>query len=183
MTIFYLVRHAHANWLPDENRPLSERGFLDAQRVADILHQFSVSAIYASPYRRARQTVEPLAGQLNLSFNILPNLRERQLARDPVENFAEAVKKVWQNPSFAHPGGESNVVAQQRGMGVVNQLKQQHPTDHVVLATHGNLMALILQHFDSTLGYEFWKSLLMPDIYRLTPDDNQQMITGLWRQD
>ena len=108
MTIFYLVRHAHANWLPDENRPLSERGLSDAQRVADILHQFPINAIYSSPYRRAYQTVVPYAKRLNLSITILADLRERQLAGKPVENFAKAVETVWQNPSFAHPGGSKH---------------------------------------------------------------------------
>ena len=179
MTIFYLVRHAHANWMPDESRPLSERGLSDAQRVADVLHQFPIRVICSSPYRRAYQTVEPCAKRLNLSITILADLRERQLAGKPVENFAKAIEAVWHNPSFAHPGGESNIIAQQRGVVVVKQLKQQHPIEDIVLATHGNLMALILQYFDPTVGYEWWKSLRMPDIYRLNLND-KPLITGLW---
>ena len=37
MTVFYLIRHAHADWTPDEGRPLSERGQRDALRLAECL--------------------------------------------------------------------------------------------------------------------------------------------------
>lgn len=35
MSVFYVVRHAHAKWIPDENRPLSEQGFQDARRIPE----------------------------------------------------------------------------------------------------------------------------------------------------
>ncbi|MBE9473570.1 MAG: histidine phosphatase family protein, partial [Chloroflexi bacterium] len=74
---FYLVRHAHADWGPDENRPLSEKGFLDAERVADVLIEFPINKIYSSPYLRAQQTIHPLSARLNIPVQIEPDLRER----------------------------------------------------------------------------------------------------------
>ena len=46
MNTFYLVRHAHADWTPDENRPLSVRGSEDAIRVADVLQQYPLQVVY-----------------------------------------------------------------------------------------------------------------------------------------
>ena len=66
MSTLYLVRHAHAEWTPDENRPLSAQGSEDANRVANTLYVVPISAIYSSPARRARQTIAPLAGRLGL---------------------------------------------------------------------------------------------------------------------
>ena len=37
LTTFYFVRHAHVEWIPDEDRPLSAIGLKDARRVANIL--------------------------------------------------------------------------------------------------------------------------------------------------
>ncbi|MEH2169479.1 MAG: hypothetical protein V7K41_23030 [Nostoc sp.] len=31
--------------------------------------------------------------------------------------------------------------------------------------THGNLMALILKHFDDRIGYTKWEKLSNPDVY------------------
>ena len=49
--------------------------------------------------------------------------------------------------------------------GMWHWLLERHPTEHIVLSTHGNLLALILQTFDPSVDFVFWKSLTMPDIY------------------
>ena len=36
-----------------------------------------------------------------------------------------------------------------------------------MVATHGNLLALILNGLDSAFGYDFWRQLSFPDVYRL----------------
>lgn len=167
MTIFYLVRHAHADWTLDENRPLSAQGFEDAKRVADMLQEYPIHAIYSSPERRAYQTVSPLADQMGIQIEIEADLRERKLGVDAFEDFSGAVEVTWRDPSFAYPGGESNVDAQKRGIAVVQKLQDKYQNDHIVLSTHGNLLALILQGFDPKIDFLFWKSLTMPDIYQL----------------
>jgi phosphohistidine phosphatase SixA len=62
----YLVRHADAGdretWTgPDEERPLSDRGWRQARGLVDVLADREVGRVLASPYLRCRQTVEPLA--------------------------------------------------------------------------------------------------------------------------
>lgn len=165
MTTFYLVRHAHAEWTPDENRPLSRQGYEDAKRVSDILKDYPVRLIYSSPAQRAYQTISPFAEQLKLPICVDPDLRERKLGDKVFEDFFEAVEVTWRDPFFSHPGGESSAEAQKRGIAIVQQLLEEHPSEHVVLSTHGNLMALILQAFVPSVNYMFWKSLSMPDIY------------------
>ncbi len=164
-TTIYLVRHAHADWEPDENRPLSKRGREDAKAVGHILEQFPIDAIYASPYRRAYETVEPLAHALGLEIKIEPDLRERALGRIQPEMFVAAVKKTWDDPMFSHPGGETNLAAQKRGLAVLNRVRRTPGQSQIVLSTHGVMMTLLLQSFDSSLGFAFWASLSMPDIY------------------
>jgi 2,3-bisphosphoglycerate-dependent phosphoglycerate mutase len=181
MSTFYLVRHAHAEWTPDENRALSGRGRADAERVADVLGGIPIAAIYTSPARRARETIAPLAARLGLSIHIVPDLRERELGHGAADDFFGAVKTTWSDPSFAHPGGESNAAAQRRGVAVVRRLQERHPVEHVVLATHGNLLALVLQHFDARVDFAFWRSLTMPDIYALRVSVNSEAsVHHLW---
>lgn len=181
MTTFYLVRHAHADWAPDENRPLSERGRADAARVADVLARYPVSLICSSPYRRARETVAPLAARMGLPVGIEPDLREREMGGAPVEGFLSAVEATWRDPSFTHPGGETNAVAQRRALAVVRRLQAQHPAGRLVLSTHGNLLALVLNGFDPSIDFAFWKRLAMPDIYELRlAGDAQPAIRRLW---
>jgi 2,3-bisphosphoglycerate-dependent phosphoglycerate mutase len=182
MSTIYLVRHAHADWTPDEYRPLSVQGYKDANRVADILQKYPIGVIHSSPFQRARQTIGPLADRLNLSVHIEPELRERQLGISSPEDFFKTVEETWQTPSFAHPEGESNADAQGRGMAIVHRIQTQHVAEHVVLSTHGNLMALILQGFNPSLDFAFWKSLTMPDIYALSFVENGTVsMSRLWQ--
>jgi 2,3-bisphosphoglycerate-dependent phosphoglycerate mutase len=167
MTILYLVRHAHADYSPDEDRSLSERGRRDAERVAGRLDRLPIAAVYASSARRAWETVAPLAARLGVPIQSVHDLRERELAAGEVDDFQAAVRATWDDPEFAHPGGESNGAAQRRGVAAIRLILQAHPHGQVVAATHGNLLALIAGHFDASLGYPFWQSLTMPDVYRL----------------
>ena len=181
MTTVYLVRHAHADWQPNENRPLSARGHSDAERLADRLGALPIGAIYSSTARRARETVAPLAFRKALPIHELHDLRERELSARPVDDFLSALKATWHDPSFAWPGGESNREAQQRGIRVIEQIRAWHPDEHVVAGTHGNLLALILQHYDSSVDFWFWQRLTMPDVYRLRfSTDREAAVERMW---
>jgi broad specificity phosphatase PhoE len=66
MTRLYLVRHAHAgdraSWDgPDEQRPLSEKGWRQARRLVTLLADEEFHRITSSPSLRCVQTVVPLA--------------------------------------------------------------------------------------------------------------------------
>jgi 2,3-bisphosphoglycerate-dependent phosphoglycerate mutase len=182
MSTIYLVRHAHAEWIPDDNRPLSIQGIENANRVADMLCKYSISAIYSSPARRAYQTITPLAGRLGKAINMEPDLRELKLGDGVFEDFFKAVEITWQNPSFAYPGGESSAMAQKRGIVVIQRLLEKHPAQHIVLSTHGNLMALVMQTFDPSVDFMFWKSLTMPDVYKLNiSQSGKGLMQRLWQ--
>jgi 2,3-bisphosphoglycerate-dependent phosphoglycerate mutase len=182
MNTFYLIRHAHADWEPDESRSLSVKGKRDAIQVAEILSEYPVTEIYSSPYRRALQTVEPLARLLEVKVQIVPELRERTLSGGVVGDFNSAVEAAWRDPTFSHPGGESNAAAQQRGISIVCKLQEMYPGADIILSTHGNLMALVMQYFVPDIDFAFWKALSMPDIYQIRIDPGGGThIQRLWR--
>jgi 2,3-bisphosphoglycerate-dependent phosphoglycerate mutase len=166
-TMLYLVRHAHADWQPDETRPLSESGRAAAQTIAELLSTIPVAGIYSSPAQRSIETVASLAQRLGIRVDVVPELRERQLPVVPAGDFERVVRETWRVPTTAAPDGESNAMAQARGLTAVRQLVARHAGQHLVVATHGNLMALILNGFDPTCGYELWRELSFPDVYEL----------------
>ncbi|HBQ75403.1 MAG TPA: histidine phosphatase family protein, partial [Exiguobacterium sp.] len=62
MTTLYFVRHAHSTYSPDERaRPLSGAGQADARRLLETFQGIPIDRFYSSPYRRAIETVAPLA--------------------------------------------------------------------------------------------------------------------------
>jgi 2,3-bisphosphoglycerate-dependent phosphoglycerate mutase len=172
-TKIYLIRHAHAEWPGDEARPLSPAGLDAARLVADRLASLPITALYSSPSRRSIETVEPLANRLGLHPEMVADLRERKLPTVPPDEFDSVVLEAWRCPDQAPRGGESNVQAQTRGLAVVRSVATRHHGLEVALATHGNLLALMLNGLDSAFGYEFWRRLSFPDVYRLALDDHK----------
>ena len=168
-TTLLLVRHAHADWIPDEMRSLSEMGLRQAEAVSTRLEREKPTALYSSPYRRARQTIEPLARRLGLAIEEMTDLRERSLPTEFVEDWEAAIRLTWEDFELAFPsGGETNADALERAGRALASLRERHPGETVVVATHGNILTLLLRSLDPGRGFEFWRQISTPDLYRLT---------------
>jgi len=162
-----LVRHAYADWTPDEDRLLSAQGNRDAEILAEKLSAHPIDEIFSSPSLRAIQTVQPLADRLGLVIKKDDRFRERSLGRFEDISFKEAVRRTWADFEFAYPGGETNAAAQVRAVQAVQEIITSQGSNHVVIGTHGNVLALILNYFDSKVGFDFWSALSMPDVHEL----------------
>jgi 8-oxo-dGTP diphosphatase len=78
---FYVVRHAKAgsrsHWTGDDRlRPLSKKGFKQAEELVSVLEPFPISAIFSSPFLRCVQTVEPLARAHGMALKESASLAE-----------------------------------------------------------------------------------------------------------
>ncbi len=76
-----MVRHAKAgsrgHWTGDDRlRPLSQKGFKQAEALVPIFKPFPVTAIFSSPFLRCMQTVAPLARARGVTVNEEPSLAE-----------------------------------------------------------------------------------------------------------
>lgn len=70
-----LVRHAElqgAAMAEPKNLPLSEAGAARAQRLATLLKEAGVSAIYVTDFARTQETADPIARELGHSPTVLP---------------------------------------------------------------------------------------------------------------
>ncbi|PHG54168.1 histidine phosphatase family protein [Bacillus wiedmannii] len=172
MTTIYFVRHAHSTYTKEEReRPLSEKGHLDAENVTSLLKDKHIDVVLSSPYKRAIQTVQGIANTYHVSIEIEEDLRERLLSSEPVADFNDAIENVWEDWSFAYEGGESNDVAQRRAVTCMQSILKKYKGKNIVIGTHGNIMVLLMNYFDSKYDLQFWKTLHMPDVYKLTFDN------------
>ena len=90
MSRVYLIRHAHAGdrakWSgPDDQRPLSDKGWRQARGLVALLAAEQIDAIATSPSLRCAQTVQPLAGARALAVDDVDVLLE---GHNPREAFA-----------------------------------------------------------------------------------------------
>ncbi|MEE6450935.1 histidine phosphatase family protein [Gottfriedia acidiceleris] len=183
ITNLYLVRHAHSTYTPDElGRPLSKRGFSDANLVTELLTKEKIDYVVSSPFKRAIQTVEGIAKSLNLKIIIEENFKERLLSQKPLLDFENVIRQVWNDFNQSWNGGESNFAAQKRGIEAINNLLKTYCGKNIVIGTHGNMMVLIMNFFDQKYDFNFWNELAMPDIYKLTFEDEiLTEVNRIWR--
>ena len=173
-----LVRHASPvqpgteGWEErDPERPLTEEGVRQAEELADELEPYSISAIYSSPYRRAVQTVEPVARRRGMEVQLLTDLRERLLTTHPRDDWADQLAQAWTDPDYALEGAESGRQAQLRAIGVLDLLRVRHPDGgRLLLGSHGNLISLILHRFEPEVDVHFHLAMPTPAIYHLQHD-------------
>lgn len=90
----YLVRHAKAGerrtWDgDDEDRPLSKKGWRQAESIAKRLKGRGVPALYSSSYLRCVQTLEPLGEAVGLEVRTDERLFEDEPFEPVLEMLAE----------------------------------------------------------------------------------------------
>lgn len=134
--------------------PLSPRGVLQAELVAERLAGENFSAIYASTLCRTQQTAAPLARLSNMDIRVRRDLREVQLGiaeagrfRMMVEENHPAVEAVRASREWGDiPGAETNLDLTERVVGVLNQIHADHPDQAVAIFCHGGVIGAAVGH-------------------------------------
>jgi len=164
-----LVRHCESLG-PAPAASLSERGHEQALALAEFLAAHPVDHLASSPYLRARQTIEPFARRSGLAIAIHDGLRERELSAEPLPAWREIVRRSFSEPELRAPGGESAAEVRSRAWTAIRSiLGGGHRLP--VLASHGQLLSLVLSSIDARFGYEEWLALTNPDVLLLSCDD------------
>lgn len=70
LTTFILVRHAEKSNDDPRDPSLSAEGETRAQKLAEVLAEQDLAAIYSTPFKRTRTTAEPLAQAKGLTVNV-----------------------------------------------------------------------------------------------------------------
>lgn len=186
-TIIYMVRHAESPYSKgsERTRGLTREGMLNANKVTKILMDEGIDMIISSPYARAVLTVEGLAKQLNLDIEIFEDLRERHFIGDDViisdKQFMTAFIDKFDDHEFALPGGESNRDCQNRAVEVLKNIIEGNKGKKIVIGTHGNVMIMMINYFDSSYGYDFLDQTTKPDIYKMVFEGLELIeVSRLW---
>lgn len=124
---------------------LSEKGVAEAEATAARIAAIgTVSAIYASPLERARETARPIGKALGQRVLIERGLLECDFGEWTGRELKELSKlpewqSVQRHPSgFRFPGGESFTELQARLAATVERLVHRHPGEVVVAVSHAD---------------------------------------------
>lgn len=145
MTTLLLVRHGETDWNAERrwqghaDVPLNERGREQVRALADELAGEEIDAIYASDLSRARDTAEAVAARLGIPVVTDPDLREIDVG--PIEGMTAEESK-----AFTDWQGEPKEAHALRILGALDRIAERHPTEHVLVVTHGGSMRRVHEH-------------------------------------
>ena len=146
-----LVRHGESEGNRDRtftqhtDVPLTALGREQARAAAErIAKHYAPAGIVASPFARARQTAEIIAGTLALAVEIEPALREQSFgifAGRPYEALlGDAAYHDGPRWQWRPAGGESLVDVYERVVPAFERIARAHTAEDVVIVSHGGVM-------------------------------------------
>jgi probable phosphomutase (TIGR03848 family) len=132
---------------------LADSGKAEAEAVAKRIAEIKgVSAIYASPLERARETAAPISKILGQKVNIHKGLLECDFGKWTGAQLTALMKKpewttVQKAPStFRFPNGESFTEMQQRMVSALDDIRAKHPGGIVVCVSHADPIKAAVAH-------------------------------------
>ena len=120
-----------------------------------FLNACKIDYFISSPYKRAFETVNSSPVQFD-KIVLDDRLRERKLSSRFIEDseFEETIQYLWQNPDKSLIGGESNREALNRILDLFADLEGRYSGKTILLSSHGNLLGILINHFDSSFDYK-----------------------------
>ena len=158
MTRLLLVRHAEAEHTTrgrcygSLDVGLSADGHRQAAALAAALRPEPVTAVVASPRRRALDTARPIAAAHGLEVEVVPELRELDFGElegrtyDEIAASLPELYAAWMTrpTEVSFPGGESYADLRERALGAVAALRGRLEAGTAVVVAHGGVVRAVV---------------------------------------
>ncbi|SFA97334.1 MULTISPECIES: histidine phosphatase family protein [unclassified Bacillus (in: firmicutes)] len=178
MKTIFLVRHAKAEGQP-EAAPLTEKGVAQAKALVSFFKDKEIDVIYSSPFKRAVDTIKPLADEKGLPIIEDGRLGERVLSSDYFPDWQEKLKISFEDFDLVFEGGESHRSGMDRAISVLEDVLQSD-ANNIILVSHGNLSVLLLRYFNESFGFEELMEMTNPDVFEIVVSDEETMLKRIW---
>lgn len=155
MTTVYFIRHAEPNYANHDefSRELTQSGIAQSERLIDVFADIGIDEFFSSPYKRAVDTIYPLANSRKKSIHLKGELCERRIGTW-VDDFDEFSQKQWQDFEYHLKNGESLHHVQQRNIAVLHEILATCPNQTIVIGTHGTALSTIMKYYHADFGYQ-----------------------------
>jgi broad specificity phosphatase PhoE len=171
MSTIYIIRHAQKEKgdfynprLRHQDEPISQQGQEQARKLWSCLCDSEISAIYTSGYQRTRQTIEYVSTELGIvpiadqRLNEIDNGCIEGLSDEQIQ---QSYPEVWKGfreraADFRFPEGETGEEARQRVADFLEEKRQLHATENIIVVSHEGLIRLMTCHILGLPVYQRW---------------------------
>ena len=144
---------------------LSEEGRSRAQHLAEHLKTFTPEIVVSSHERKAKETAEILASQLQLDMQIISDLHEHDRSNVPYlshEAFQASIREFFQKPAELVFGIETANQAYSRFYRAIHAILNEFKNKTIVIVTHGTVISLFVSRLTGMSDLELWNQLGLP---------------------
>ncbi len=156
ITNVYFVRHAQPNYAnhDDRTRELTAKGLMDRALVTAFFRDIPVDAVLSSPFRRAVDTVAPLAAAKGLTVELVEDFRERRVDSGWIDNFDGFARRQWADFQYRLADGETLDQVQRRSAAALEHALARFPGKTLVIGSHGTALSTLIHRYQPAFGYE-----------------------------
>jgi broad specificity phosphatase PhoE len=155
VTTILLARHGESDWNHTKrwqgfaDRPLTELGLAQAERLADRLDETELDAVWSSDLKRARDTAEVVARRKSIEVQTTPELREVDvgswsgLTRGQAEALYPEGYARWLRGGEGWEDGETYSQLGERVIRAILAIAAAHEGGRVLVVAHGGTIRAI----------------------------------------
>ncbi|WP_455539751.1 histidine phosphatase family protein [Terrisporobacter sp.] len=160
MTKLILVRHGTTICNEDRvlsgftDSKLSEKGKLQAKKLAEFLKNDKIDKIYTTPFSRTKETVEILAKIKNIqleesnllneiNFGDFEGLSFKQIEKDYPEELKKMIKDGFE---YKYPNGESLIDTFYRVAKQIEIILEKNENKNILICSHGGTIRNIISY-------------------------------------
>lgn len=160
-----LISHATSSGqAPDA--PLASEGYAQAKALVSVLADLRAGPLYASPYRRAQETIAPYAEATAQNVKTLDDLRERRLSPVKLPDWKDHIERSYVDPDYAPKGGESHNDLRFRASDALQTIEDLGGL-LPAFVTHGGLTSALFSGIETSFGFADWQALRNPDLFEV----------------
>ena len=158
-TTVYFIRHCQSDFSvkDDRSRPLTEKGLRASRLVTRALAGRRLDRLFASPFKRAHDTILDLARERGLTITPVEAFRERKVDDGWIDDFEVFARRQWADFDHRRGSGESLREVQARNVAALEDLLRRHGGEHLAIAGHGTALCTLFHAFEPDFGFDdFW---------------------------
>jgi len=133
--------------------PLTQKGLMQAEALAERLSREKPDVLYCSDLGRAFNTAVPIAARTGLEAISSRDWRERNLGifeGIEITGLPERYPEEWArfmtwDPAWRVPNGESSIDLRERIRGAADELGRRHPGKRIGVVTHGGVLDMLMR--------------------------------------